>query len=187
MSRLVLSLITALGLAAAARSVAAQEPKPAPTPDAEPAAGKVIKTDREWQRILTRNQYLVLRRRATEPAFSGRYARGHFRGIFVCAGCGAELFSSNHKFNSGTGWPSFFRPLKEKALDRGWDYDGAEPRVEVACARCGGHLGHVFADGPPPTGLRYCINSVCLKLKPFPTAKTSKRTTEKSGSEPPSP
>jgi peptide-methionine (R)-S-oxide reductase len=147
---------------------------PAPVGADEPAkpadTDKVIKTDREWQKVLTHDQYMVLRRRATEPPFTGRYATGHHRGIFVCAGCGAELFSSNHKFNSGTGWPSFFRPIRDSALERAWDLDGVEPRVEVSCARCGGHLGHVFADGPPPTGLRYCINSVALKLKPFPSA-----------------
>lgn len=172
MSRLVSSLLLAAGLAAATGAWARQEPsqteEPKPSDRGDRPTGKVIKTDREWQRVLTRDQYFVLRRRATEPPFTGRYATGHHRGIFVCAGCGAELFSSNHKFNSGTGWPSFFRPLRENALERGWDYDGTEPRVEVTCARCGGHLGHVFADGPPPTGLRYCINSVCLKLKPFP-------------------
>jgi peptide-methionine (R)-S-oxide reductase len=165
-----------------------EEPKEKPAPAAgaakidEPGSpsAKVIRTDREWQKLLTHDQYMVLRRRATEPPFTGRYATGHHRGVFTCAGCGAELFSSNHKFNSGTGWPSFFRPIRETALERAPDYDGAEPRIEVTCARCGGHLGHVFGDGPRPTGLRYCINSVALKLKPFPNA-TAKTAAKKPG------
>jgi peptide-methionine (R)-S-oxide reductase len=130
----------------------------------------VQKSDAEWQRILTRLQYAVTRQKATEPPFSGRYATGHFRGNFLCvcclaAGYESELFSSQHKFESGTGWPSFYRPVANRALRTAPDYSDAEPRVEVMCRRCGAHLGHVFEDGPPPTGLRFCINSLAIQLK----------------------
>jgi peptide-methionine (R)-S-oxide reductase len=126
----------------------------------------VRKTDAEWQKILPRSVYLVTRLKATEPAFSGKYATGHFRGMFVCACCEAELFSSQAKFDSGTGWPSFWQPVADKAIDRAIDHLEAEPRIEVMCHRCGAHLGHVFDDAPAtPTGLRFCINSLSLKLK----------------------
>jgi peptide-methionine (R)-S-oxide reductase len=137
-------------------------------PAAETSPGlldKVVKSDAEWRRQLTRPQYLVLRQKATEQPFTGKYAVGHFKGTFACAGCGAELFSATHKYNSGTGWPSFYRPIRAEALEQEMDYSAPETRVEVMCARCGGHLGHVFSDGPPPTGLRYCINSAALKLR----------------------
>ncbi len=126
----------------------------------------VRKSDAEWRRILTRYQYAVTRQKATEPAYSGKYATGHYRGTFVCVCCGATLFSAQTKFESGTGWPSFFRAASAKAIQTAWDYDGAEPRVEVTCRRCGAHLGHVFDDGPAPTGLRFCINSIAIKNVP---------------------
>jgi peptide-methionine (R)-S-oxide reductase len=119
----------------------------------------------EWQRILPRGVFEVTRLKATEPAFTGKYASGHFHGTFVCACCDAELFSSQAKFESGTGWPSFWQPIKLQAIDRAIDNSDAEPRIEVMCHRCGAHLGHVFDDGPPPTGLRFCINSLSLKLE----------------------
>jgi peptide-methionine (R)-S-oxide reductase len=125
----------------------------------------VQKTLREWQRILPRGVFEVTRLKATEPPFSGRFATGHFEGTFVCACCDAELFSSRNKFDSGTGWPSFWQPVKARAIDRAIDNSEAEPRIEVMCHRCGAHLGHVFDDAPAtPTGLRYCINSLSLKL-----------------------
>ncbi len=108
---------------------------------------------------------MVTRLKATESPFTGRYASGHFHGTFVCACCEAELFSSQAKFESGTGWPSFWQPVKVQAIDRAIDNSDGEPRIEVMCHRCGAHLGHVFDDGPPPTGLRFCINSLSLKLK----------------------
>ena len=120
----------------------------------------------EWQRILPRGVFQVTRLKATEPAFSGRFATGHFNGTFICACCGADLFSSKTKFDSGTGWPSFWQPLRRSAIDQAIDNSEAEVRMEVMCRRCGAHLGHVFDDGPPPTGLRFCINSLSLKLKP---------------------
>ena len=143
----------------------------------EPA--HVYKTDAEWRKLLTYNQYLVTRMKATEPAFSGKYAHGHPKGTFLCVCCGAKLFDSRHKFESGTGWPSFWRPITIQALSEALDRSEYEPRVEVTCSRCGAHLGHVFQDGPPPTGLRYCINSLSLKLesestKPAPTPTTRK-------------
>jgi peptide-methionine (R)-S-oxide reductase len=132
---------------------------------AEPPPEFVRKSEAEWQRILPRGVFMVTRLKATEPAWTGKYATGHFHGTFVCACCGAELFSSETKFESGTGWPSFWQPIAEKATDRAVDHLEAEPRMEVMCHRCGAHLGHVFDDGPPPTGLRFCINSLSLKLK----------------------
>lgn len=122
-------------------------------------------SNREWQKRLTRMQFLVTRMKGTEPAWSGLYSRGTHKGSFACVCCGAEIFSSSHKFNSGTGWPSFWRPVEPGRLETAPDYSNPfERRVEVNCATCGAHLGHVFRDGPPPTGLRYCINSVSLRL-----------------------
>jgi peptide-methionine (R)-S-oxide reductase len=135
------------------------EKKAAPEPEF------VRKSLLEWQRILPRGVFDVTRLKATEPAFTGKYATGHFHGTFVCACCNAELFSSQQKFDSGTGWPSFWQPIKGSAIDRALDNTEAEPRIEVMCHRCGAHLGHVFDDGPPPTGLRFCINSLSLKLR----------------------
>jgi peptide-methionine (R)-S-oxide reductase len=139
---------------------------------------RVVKTNEEWRKLLSLEQFMVTRMKATEPAFSGKYASGHFKGTFECVCCGAPLFESAHKFDSGTGWPSFFRPANDRALETAMDYsEAAEARVEVVCRRCGAHLGHVFQDGPPPTGLRYCINSVSLKLDPEKPAAAATRKT----------
>jgi peptide-methionine (R)-S-oxide reductase len=141
---------------------------------------KVQKTEKQWSQLLTRDQFLVLRRKATEPAFSGRLVNNHARGTYTCAGCGAELFSSRAKFESGTGWPSFWQPIAAGKIDSAPDYEMAEPRVEVVCHDCGGHLGHVFSDGPPPTGLRFCINSASLKFVKESTAAAKAKAKGKS-------
>jgi peptide-methionine (R)-S-oxide reductase len=140
----------------------------------------IFKTDEEWQRILTVDQFIVTRRKGTEAPFSGKYARGHFNGTFLCVCCNAPLFSSRQKFDSGTGWPSFWNPIDGKAVAYAVDNSEEEPRREVMCRRCGAHLGHVFDDGPPPTGLRYCMNSLALKLKPATGADEPAKNTSKS-------
>ena len=127
-------------------------------------AEKVQKTDQEWQAALTPEQYRVLREKGTERAFTGEYYATKEPGTYRCAGCGAELFSSATKYESGTGWPSFWEPSNEDAVETERDWGLLMPRTEVHCASCGGHLGHVFPDGPHPTGLRYCINSAALDL-----------------------
>jgi peptide-methionine (R)-S-oxide reductase len=128
--------------------------------------GKVTLTEDEWKARLTPEQYRVLRRAGTEQAFCGGFWDFHNKGIFVCAGCGAPLFPSGTKFDSGTGWPSFTQPVVKGAVAERKDTSHGMVRTEVVCARCEGHLGHVFPDGPPPTGLRYCMNSVSMAFVP---------------------
>jgi peptide-methionine (R)-S-oxide reductase len=126
---------------------------------------KIIKTDNEWREQLSAEQYRVLREHGTERAFTGKYYDNHEQGIYICAACGQELFSSDTKFESGTGWPSYYAPIDEKCVEETKDRSLGMTRTEVHCARCGGHLGHVFDDGPDPTGMRYCINSVSLDFR----------------------
>jgi len=127
---------------------------------------KITKTDAEWRDNLTPEQYQVLRLKGTEPPFSGKYCDEKSSGNYVCAGCGEALFASDTKFESRSGWPSFWRPIEADKIGEHTDASHGMRRVEVLCARCDGHLGHVFEDGPQPTGLRYCINSASLDFKP---------------------
>jgi peptide-methionine (R)-S-oxide reductase len=129
---------------------------------------EVTRTEGEWRQRLTPEEYRVLREQGTEPPFSHDYAVSKEDGIYRCAACGAELFDSQTKFDSGTGWPSFTDPATAEAVELRPDHSHGMVRTEVVCRRCGSHLGHVFEDGPAPTGLRYCINGVCLVRDPRP-------------------
>ncbi len=126
---------------------------------------RILKTDDEWKKLLTREQYRVLREKGTELPDSGEYYRFRKDGVFLCAACGNELFSSETKFESGSGWPSFWAVVGRDSVTTAPDHSLERERTEVLCARCGGHLGHLFADGPDPTGMRYCVNSVSLEFR----------------------
>jgi peptide-methionine (R)-S-oxide reductase len=125
-------------------------------------ADKVVKTDAEWKAMLTPEQYEVARLKGTERAFTGKYYDFHDKGVYLCVCCGNELFTSDTKYDSGCGWPSFYAPLEESKITKDVDVSYGMRRTEVTCSRCGAHLGHVFEDGPNPTGLRFCMNSASL-------------------------
>ena len=134
----------------------------------------IAHSDAEWKKLLTPEQYRVLREKGTEIAFTGKYWNEHRKGTYLCAACGYLLFDSSTKFESGTGWPSFYAPADPKHVRKVSDTSLGIERDEIECARCGSHLGHVFDDGPAPTGLRYCMNSVSRKFVPATTAATAK-------------
>jgi peptide-methionine (R)-S-oxide reductase len=154
---------------------ACAEPRESSTPPVDGSAQTlqepIVKTDAEWKKTLTPEQYSVLRQKGTERAFTGKYWNTKADGTYVCAGCGAELFTSADKYDSGCGWPSYTRAMDDGRITEHHDTSHGMDRVEVVCTKCGGHLGHVFDDGPAPTGKRYCINSASIDLKPAPGSK----------------
>ena len=145
-------------------SCRAQGEQPTAANPAQDSVATVSKSEAEWKEELPHMACFVLREKGTERAFSGEFWDHHDSGMYTCAGCGLALFDSDHKFESGTGWPSFFQPAEGRAVLEHSDDSWGMRRVEVLCSACGGHLGHVFEDGPRPTGLRYCINSAALKF-----------------------
>ncbi len=162
-----LILLLSLSACSTETNAAPGESTPAPpalaeTPGPVSVENKVVKSEDEWRQILDEQSFRILRRKGTERAFTGAYWDHKEAGTYLCAACGLPLFTSESKFKSGTGWPSFSEPVAEANVGTEADHSYGMQRTEIVCNRCGGHLGHVFADGPPPTGLRYCVNSASL-------------------------
>ncbi len=158
----IIYLLIAFSLTACNGNSQTTAPKPKSTMNDK---DKVVKTDEEWKKTLSPEQYNVLREKGTEMPYSGKYYLSKEKGVYLCAACGAELFRSEQKFDAGCGWPSFSDVVDSSKVVYTKDNSMGMTRTEITCARCGGHLGHVFDDGPAPTGLRYCINSVSIELK----------------------
>jgi len=166
MAHLTRNFLVLMLLGCSGGSVSAQDERERTERFSDPPIGdRLVLSDTEWHARLSDAEYHVLREQGTERAFSGRHHENHAHGVYRCAGCGAPLFSSAHKFESGTGWPSYWQPVAEGRVATTVDTAYGMTRTEVHCARCGGHLGHIFDDGPRPTGLRYCINSVSLDFE----------------------
>jgi peptide-methionine (R)-S-oxide reductase len=164
---LLLLLLTSLAVVGLLACRANGAPGPATETHKAPSrTDRVVKTEAEWRAQLTPEQFRILRQKGTERAFTGKYFNEKHAGTYRCAACGLPLFSSKAKFDSGTGWPSYTAPIAPDAVDTEVDDTFGMTRTEILCARCGGHLGHVFEDGPAPTGLRYCVNSASLELVP---------------------
>lgn len=159
----IFALVTLLVVFAAAR---ARNSGPTTTVPIAPLGTKLTLTEEEWKKRLSAQQFNVLRKKGTELPFTGRYNKFKGKGVYLCSACGHPLFSSEAKYESGTGWPSFWKPLSDQSIRTEADHSLFMKRIEVVCSRCDSHLGHVFEDGPKPTGLRYCMNSVALQYVP---------------------
>jgi peptide-methionine (R)-S-oxide reductase len=166
MSKYLLGMLWVLAVLAGACTTEATGNEAAVRYPSDTLGGKITKTEAQWKAQLSSKAYYVLREKGTEWPYTSKWLKNKTKGTYVCAGCGNPVFASDTKFESGTGWPSFFAPLRKNSVETHEDRGFAMTRTEVVCTKCGGHLGHVFDDGPKPTGLRYCLNGVALDFKP---------------------